>query len=72
MTVELDQVLAESVIESLRRGVPPRRGASLYATGTEFVEKVRDRHQQRDQRGQDSIRRRILGSWQDALLPNPA
>ena len=44
MTVDLDQVLAESVIESLRRGVPPRRGASLYATGTDFVEKVRDRH----------------------------
>jgi hypothetical protein len=42
--VELDQVLAEQIIESLRRGVPPRRGVSLYATGTEFVEKVRDRH----------------------------
>lgn len=41
---QLDQAAAEQIIESLRRGVPPRRGVSHYATGTEFVEKVRDRH----------------------------
>ena len=42
--VDLDQVLAEQIIESLRDGVVPKRGVSLYATGTDFVEKVRDRH----------------------------
>jgi hypothetical protein len=41
---DLDQATAEQIIESLRRGVPPRRGVSRYATGTDFVEKVRDRH----------------------------
>ena len=45
---ELDQVGAEQIIESLRRGVPPRRGVSRYATGTDFVEKVRDRHLSRE------------------------
>src|SRR4051794_40105044 len=42
--VELDERLAEQIIESLRRGVPPRRGVSTYATGTDFVQKVRKRH----------------------------
>jgi hypothetical protein len=45
---ELDQVAAEQIIESLRRGVPPRRGVSRYATGTVFAEKVRDRHLSRE------------------------
>ncbi len=45
---DLDQATAEQIIESLRRGVPPRRGVSLYATGTDFVEKVRDRHLSRE------------------------
>ena len=42
--LDLDERLAEQIIESLRRGVPPRRGVSAYATGTDFVEKVRRRH----------------------------
>ena len=41
---DLDQAAAEQIIESLRRGVPPRHGVSRYATGTDFAEKVRDRH----------------------------
>jgi hypothetical protein len=41
---DLDRATAEQIIESLRDGIPPRRGVSLYATGTDFVEKVRDRH----------------------------
>jgi hypothetical protein len=45
---DLDQATAEQIIESLRRGVPPRRGVSRYATGTDFVEKVRDRHLSRE------------------------
>lgn len=45
---DLDQATAEQIIESLRRGVPPRRGVSLYATGTDFAEKVRDRHLSRE------------------------
>ena len=45
---DLDQAAAEQIIESLRRGVPPRRGVSRYATGTDFVEKVRDRHLSRE------------------------
>lgn len=40
----INQATAEEIIESLRNGVPPRRGASAYAAGTEFVEKVRRRH----------------------------
>src|SRR5688572_5086400 len=41
---ELDRRTAEDIIESLRRGVPPRKGVSAYAAGTEFVEAVRRRH----------------------------
>lgn len=49
MSIEqLDQAAAEQIIESLRRGVPPRRGVSQYATATDFVEKVRDRHLSRE------------------------
>lgn len=49
MAVEdLDQATAEQIIESLKSGVPPKRGVSLYATGTDFAEKVRDRHLSRE------------------------
>lgn len=41
---DLDQASAEQIIESLRSGLPPKRGVSRYATGTDFAEKVRDRH----------------------------
>jgi hypothetical protein len=45
MSVEdLDRAAAEQIIEKLRDGVPPKRGVSRYATGTDFAEKVRDRH----------------------------
>jgi hypothetical protein len=45
---DLDQVTAERIIENLRDGVPPKRGVSRYATGTDFAEKVRDRHLSRE------------------------
>jgi len=57
----IDKRTAEEIIESLRSGVPPRRGVSAYATGTEFVEKVRKRHLDR---GIESGKIRFVnGSW---------
>jgi hypothetical protein len=42
--LQIDQSLAKQIIDSLGKGVPPHRGVSAYATGTEFAEKVRSRH----------------------------
>lgn len=59
--LQIDRRLARDIIDSLRRGVPPHRGVSAYATGTEFAEKVRRRHLQG---GIDSGRIRFVGgSW---------
>src|SRR4051794_16332696 len=40
----ITQRAAEEMIESLRRGSPPRRHVSWYAAGTDFVKAVRKRH----------------------------
>lgn len=44
MTIGMPQKSAEEMIESLRKGVPPRRNVSRYAAGTDFVKSVRKRH----------------------------
>jgi hypothetical protein len=52
---------AEEMIESLRKGVPPRRNVSWYAAGTDFVNSVRKRHLDG---GIDSGKIRFVnGSW---------
>lgn len=41
----LEQAEAEDIVEELRTGLPPRRGARLYTCGSEdFLSKVRKRH----------------------------
>jgi len=41
---DLDEEIAQSIIEKLRSGLPPRRYASLYSSGMEtFVGNVRNR-----------------------------
>jgi hypothetical protein len=40
----INEKTAEEMIESLRKGQPPRRNVSLYAAGTDFVKSVRKRH----------------------------
>ncbi|MBX3195841.1 MAG: DUF2791 family P-loop domain-containing protein [Microbacteriaceae bacterium] len=57
----MDKQTAEDIIESLRNGVPPRKGVSAYAAGTDFLEKVRRRHLDR---GVVSGKIRFVnGSW---------
>jgi hypothetical protein len=62
MSVEgLDEATALKIIQSLESGIPPERGVSLYATGTDFAEKVRDRHLSRPI-GAGKIRF-VSGNW---------
>ena len=44
MSIGMPQKSAEEMVESLRKGVPPRRNVSRYAAGTDFVKSVRKRH----------------------------
>ena len=42
---QIDQVIAQEIIESLRSGIPPKRFASAYSAGSEsFLKDVRKRH----------------------------
>jgi len=60
--ISLDQTDALEVIESLRKGIPPKRYASCYTSGTEdFLEKVRKFHlESASTRGR---LRFVSGSW---------
>jgi hypothetical protein len=59
---ELDSVMAEGVVESLRSGIPPQRFVSSYASGNEqFLQNVRRRHlESAATRGKIRF---ISGSW---------
>jgi hypothetical protein len=58
----VDRKIAEKVIESLRQGIPPQKGADLYSVGNEkFIEGIGKYHLDRiEDRG---IIRFISGSW---------
>ena len=44
MKMELSQIEAEEIINSLRQGIPPRRNVSAFASGMDFAGAVSKRH----------------------------
>ena len=44
MKIELSQIEAEEIINSLRQGIPPRRNVSSFASGVDFAGAVSKRH----------------------------
>ena len=59
---ELDEDTAFDIVEKLRKGLPPRRYASLYSSGMEnFVANVRKQHL--DRRSSGGRIRFVSGSW---------
>lgn len=58
-----DQLVAESIIESLRNGIPPLRGVSEYSTGSEdLFHQIQQRHL-RPEPGIRGKIRFVSGSW---------
>ncbi len=54
--------IANHIVESLRRGIPPQRGVELYSVGNEeLIEGIKKRHLSNI--GQQGIIRFISGSW---------
>lgn len=60
--IQLDQVIAEDIIGSLRSGIPPKRHTRAYSAGSDdFLKNVRKRHL--DSKSTQGRIRFISGSW---------
>lgn len=60
--MQLDRRLARQIIESLRKGIPPERGASFYSVGDEkLIEGIKDEYLEYIEDG--GVIRFISGSW---------